>query len=213
MFHLPELRICLVGATLSQNESSGAELPLPMIPQKIPSRKQPRITCANFESSNAFAPKTPIHTGMPTSEYQQEWKGAQEKTSAGPSTLTFGHCKAGALDPRIIEFEAAMASIPMRSGYAYKRWQKGTDIELLKRANSFHVSKLRTSLLLRQTSILPTKSSGGKWGSELKRTTGWPKNRAEVVRITGQSNLVSTSASPWINCAFLSGQECYALTT
>ena len=71
---------------------------------------------------------TPIHTGMPTNEYQQGWKRAREKTSAGPSTLTFGHCKAGALDSRIIEFEAAIAPIPMRSGYAYKRWRKGMDV-------------------------------------------------------------------------------------
>jgi hypothetical protein len=54
--------------------------------------------------------ETPIHTGMPTSEYRQGWKEAREKTSARPSTLTFGHCKAGALDPRIVEFEAAMAT-------------------------------------------------------------------------------------------------------
>jgi hypothetical protein len=89
----------------------------------------------------------PIHAGMPTEEYCQGWKRAKEKTSAGPLTLHFGHCKAGALDPRIIKFEAAMASIPMKSGYAYKLWRKGTDVELLRKANSFHVSKLRTIVL------------------------------------------------------------------
>ena len=62
----------------------------------------------------------PIHVGMPTEEYRQGWKRAKEKSSAGPSTLHFGHCKAGALVPRIVEFEAAMVSIPMKSGYAYK---------------------------------------------------------------------------------------------
>jgi hypothetical protein len=60
----------------------------------------------------------PIHVGMPTEEYCQGWKQAKEKTSAEPLTLHFGHCKAGALDPRIIEFEAVMASIPMKSRYA-----------------------------------------------------------------------------------------------
>jgi hypothetical protein len=88
--------------------------------------------------------KEPIHVGMPTEEYCQGWKRTKEKTSAGPLTLHLGHCNVAALDPRIIEFEAEMTSIPMKSGYAYKRWRKGTDVELLKKANSFHVSKLRT---------------------------------------------------------------------
>jgi hypothetical protein len=91
--------------------------------------------------------ETPINTGMPTSEYRQGWKRVHEKTSAGPSTLTFGYCKVGVLDPHIIKFEAAMASIPMCSGYAYKRLRKGMDVELLKKANRFHVSKLRTIVL------------------------------------------------------------------
>jgi hypothetical protein len=76
--------------------------------------------------------KMPSHTGMPTSKYKQGWKRARKKNSAGTSTLTFGHCKAGALDPSIIKFEAAMASILMRHGYAYKQWRKGMDVELLK---------------------------------------------------------------------------------
>jgi hypothetical protein len=108
--------------------------------------------------------ETPIHTGMPTNEYRQGWKQAREKTSAGLSTLTFGHCKAGALDPRIIEFKAAMASIPMRSGYAYKRWRKGTDVELLKKANSFHVSKLRTIVLFVADFNFTNKAVGRKVG-------------------------------------------------
>jgi hypothetical protein len=108
--------------------------------------------------------KMPSHTGMPTSEYQQGWKRTREKTSAGTSTLTFGHCKAGALDPSIIEFEAAMAFIPMRHGYAYKGWRKGTDVELLKKANSFHVSKLRTIVLFEAAFNFTNKAVGWKVG-------------------------------------------------
>jgi hypothetical protein len=41
-----------------------------------------------------------------------------------------------ARDPLIATFEAAMASIPVKSGYAYKRWRKGIDMEeLLKKTN------------------------------------------------------------------------------
>jgi hypothetical protein len=105
---------------------------------------------------------------MPTEEYCQGWKRAKEKTSARPLTLHFGHCKAGALDPRIIKFEAAMASIPMKSGYAYKRWRKGTDVELLKKANSFHVSKLRTIVLFEADFNFTNNAVGKKVGTRVE---------------------------------------------
>jgi hypothetical protein len=113
----------------------------------------------------------PIHAGTPTEEFCQGWKRAKEKTSAKPSTLHFGHCKAGALDPRIIEFEAAMASIPMKSGYAYKRWRKGTDVELLKKGNSFHVSKLRTIVLFEADFNFTNKAVGKKEGRNKGQST------------------------------------------
>ncbi len=114
---------------------------------------------------------------MPTEEYRQGWKRAKEKTSAGPSTLHFGHCKAGALDPRIVEFEAAMASIPMKSGYAYKRWRKGTDVELLKKANSFHVSKLRTIVLFEADFNFTNKAVGRKVGARAEAHQGMAKEQ------------------------------------
>jgi hypothetical protein len=119
----------------------------------------------------------PIHVSMPTEEYCQGWKRAKEKTSAGLSTLHFGHCKAGALDPRIIKFEAAMASIPMKSGYAYKRWRKGTDVELLKKANSFHVSKLLTIMLFEADFNFTNKAVGKKVGARAEAHHGMAKEQ------------------------------------
>jgi hypothetical protein len=119
----------------------------------------------------------PIHVGMPAEEYCQGWKRAMEKTSAGPSTLHFGHCKAGPLDPRIIDFEAAMASIPMKSGYAYKRWRKGTYVELLKKANSFHVSKLQASELFEAKVNLTNKAVGKKIGTTAEAHRGMAKEQ------------------------------------
>jgi hypothetical protein len=52
----------------------------------------------------------------------------------------------------------------MRSGYAYKRWRKGTDVELLKKANSFHVSKLCTIVLFEADFNFTNKAVGREVG-------------------------------------------------
>jgi hypothetical protein len=44
--------------------------------------------------------------------------------------------------------EAAFLSIPMRTGRPYKQWQKGTDCELMKKANSWGVDKLRKIVVM-----------------------------------------------------------------
>ena len=43
--------------------------------------------------------------------HQQGWARAKEKTSSGPSGITFAHFKAGTKDPLIAEYEALMTSI------------------------------------------------------------------------------------------------------
>jgi hypothetical protein len=64
----------------------------------------------------------PIPIGISTDLYIQGWQHAKERTSAGPSLMNFSHSKAMAQRRSIADFEAAMASIPKKSGYAYKRW-------------------------------------------------------------------------------------------
>jgi hypothetical protein len=44
--------------------------------------------------------------------------------------------------------EAAFLSIPMRTGRPYKQWKKGTDCELMKKANSWRVDKLRKIVVM-----------------------------------------------------------------
>ena len=52
-----------------------------------------------------------------------------------------------ARDPLLAKWDSNMLNIAMHSGYTYSRWQQCVDVELLKKANSFHVSKLRTIVL------------------------------------------------------------------
>ncbi len=44
--------------------------------------------------------------------------------------------------------EAAFLSIPMRTGRPYNQWKKGTDCELMKKANSWRVDKLQKIVVM-----------------------------------------------------------------
>jgi hypothetical protein len=72
----------------------------------------------------------------------------KENTASGPTNVHFGHCKAITQDLALAVMEAALLSIPMRTGPPYKQWQKGTDCELMKKANSFCVDKLRKIVVI-----------------------------------------------------------------
>lgn len=96
----------------------------------------------------ARVPRNAWQPRINTLDYQDGWQRIKENTAAGHSGLTFSHCKGGARHDRIADFEAAFASIPLKSGYAYKRWKTGIDVEIPKKANSFRTDKLRTIVLL-----------------------------------------------------------------
>jgi hypothetical protein len=83
-----------------------------------------------------------LEIGISTTDFVSGWKKAKEKTASGPSPVHFGHCKAIDQDSALAAMEAAFLSIPMQTGRPYKQWQKGTDCELMKKANSWRVDKL-----------------------------------------------------------------------
>jgi hypothetical protein len=83
-----------------------------------------------------------------TQDYQNGWQKIKERTSAGGSTLHFGHCKSCAKDDDLSAMEAAFISIPLRSGYVFKAWKYGVDCVLPKKKNEMRVDKLRTIVLL-----------------------------------------------------------------
>jgi hypothetical protein len=114
----------------------------------------------------------PLRTGIRTSDFVNGWNKAKERTLAGPSNIHFGHCKTVARHPIIATFEAAMASIPMKSGYSYKRWRKGIDVELLKKTNSFRVDKLRIIVLFEADFNFTNKSISNKVAKRAEETHG-----------------------------------------
>jgi hypothetical protein len=60
-----------------------------------------------------------IPTGMSTKSYIDGWKKAKEQTSAEPSNISFGQCKAMAQDAYLATMEASLMSIAMKSGISF----------------------------------------------------------------------------------------------
>ena len=89
----------------------------------------------------------PWNKEITTEEYQQVWKQANERTSAGPSGLTFAMFKAIARNTNLAKIGAALTLIPFSTGIMPARWCKGTEVMIEKKKGNFRVDKLRTILL------------------------------------------------------------------
>lgn len=75
------------------------------------------------------------------------WAKAKERTSSGPSGITFAHFKAGLSDPTIAEFEAIITCIPYKTGISPACWQKEINVMLEKQRGNSRVDKLWAILL------------------------------------------------------------------
>ena len=95
-----------------------------------------------------------------TADHVRAFKKAKERTSAGMSGLHFGMFKAHTKKERLAAFDASMRSMAYTTGYAYKRWKKGLDVQLLKRARVWLARKLRTILLLEADFNMNNKAIG-----------------------------------------------------
>ena len=81
----------------------------------------------------------------PLEKYRKSWEKIKEKTAS--RELHFGHFKAAMKNDYITSLHYIMAEVPFRSGYSPKRWQKCTNIMLLKKQGEHNVTKLRTICL------------------------------------------------------------------
>jgi hypothetical protein len=89
-----------------------------------------------------------IPTTLTVEEHIDAWKKQKEMTSSEPSGLTFSHYKAASEDRSLATFDTALRSIPYQYGFAPAQWKQMTDVELLKKANVYDVTKMRTILLM-----------------------------------------------------------------
>ena len=67
-----------------------------------------------------------------TEDHIKAFKRAKERTSAGMSNLHFGMFKAHIKRRNLAEMDTSMRSVAYTTGYSYKRWKRGLDVQLLK---------------------------------------------------------------------------------
>jgi len=88
----------------------------------------------NFSPRSQITPETNLHG----------WRKAKERTTAGPSNLHFGQFKANAEIPALAALDSSIRTFGYATGFSYSRWQKGTDVQILKRSQDFRAEKQRT---------------------------------------------------------------------
>jgi len=90
----------------------------------------------------------PTQSYITMEENTQAWKKAKERTSTGISGLHFGMFKAQATRKHLSALDASIRSLAYSTGFTYRQWQFGIDVQLLKRSQDYRVNKLRTILLI-----------------------------------------------------------------
>jgi len=131
-----------------------------------------RLLLTEFEKATNL-PDDPTQAYISTEEHIQAWKKAKERTSAGPSGLHFGMFKANATDPELAAIDASMRSVAYTTGFAYDRWKKVLDVQILKRILDYRASKMRTILLIEADFNMNNKKLG--------RDVMWNGERAKAL--------------------------------
>ena len=87
-------------------------------------------------------PNVSPRTYISTDDHIRAFKKTKERTSAGMSKLHYGMFKAHIKRRRLAKMDASMRSIAYTTGYVYKRWTRGLDVQLLKRIAVWLAEKL-----------------------------------------------------------------------
>ena len=107
-----------------------------------------------------------------TEDHIRAFKKTKERTSAGMSKLHYGMFKAHIKRRHLAEMDASMRSIAYTTGFVYKRWTRGLDVQLLKRVALWLAEKLRTILLLEADFNMNNKALGAD-AMKMGEANGW----------------------------------------
>ena len=102
---------------------------------------------AQWQMPQAVRDLGPLKMELTLDTYISFWKKAKEDTSCYPSALSFSTMKAGAHDRSIAALDCSMTRIPLKHGFAPKRWKLCLDVMLLKKSGVTDLSALRTIVL------------------------------------------------------------------
>ena len=110
----------------------------------IPARYIDRFT-KTFLTSCKQRPNSGTLLHRSKVDFQSSWGKMKEKTSS--RNLHFGHFKTGVRNEELLSLHYQLAEIPFRTGYSPKRWQKATQLMILKKLGLIDVQKLHTIVL------------------------------------------------------------------
>ena len=102
----------------------------------------------HLKRPECIANDKPVDISINKERHIRGWRKCKERTSAGPSPLTYSHFKAGSFNDVIAYFEALMSDIPYATGYSLSRWRKGIDVSIPKAKDNIYADKMRTILLM-----------------------------------------------------------------
>ena len=148
-----------------------------------------------LNGSPSFKPRSRISTD----DHVKGWNKASERTSAGMSQIHFGMYKAQAKRRHLADMDAALRSFAYSTGYSFKRWKKGLDVQLLKRSQDFRAEKLRTILLLEADFNMNNKTLGrdamksGESLGALTRDNYGGRNHHRAAEVSLNSHLTNNS--------------------
>ncbi len=92
--------------------------------------------------------KCPTLTGfVTTEEHIAGWKKMRPTIASSPFGPLFADHIAGCSDVRVADIDAAIAAIPVLTGYSPRAWKKAVDVMIPKKSSSVHVTKLRIIVL------------------------------------------------------------------
>ena len=90
----------------------------------------------------------PSNGKVTTEEHIQSWTKQKEFISAKPTGPTFSEYKIGSEATSVAEVDALIRSLPQQFGFSPIKWQNITDVEILKKAGVYDISKMRTIQLM-----------------------------------------------------------------
>src|SRR5688500_4174851 len=121
---------------------------------------------------------------------QRAWQRQKEGISSDPSGLTFSHHKAFSQNPYNNQVDAILRSLPYQYGFTPQLWTDMTDVELLKTAGVFDITKMQTIVLMNAKFNMNNKKLGREMmytaehhGTIAKEQFGSRKNHRSVLAL------------------------------
>jgi hypothetical protein len=104
---------------------------------------------------------SPLVAGyVSTEDHVYGWKQQKEGVSADPDGLSFSHVKAGVQDDLISQFDATIRSLPYQYDFSPTKWQRMTDVKILKEAGIYDIEKMCTIILMNSEFNMNNKKLG-----------------------------------------------------